>query len=116
MKSLFGRIHLGRLPDEQQRHQALLKLLRKIMATAEELIADINAVKDKLTAANTKLTKIGTETDGLLAKIKELEDAIAAGNVPQSVVDAFNSVKEQAGTIETALQAQDDKVPDAPTP
>lgn len=86
------------------------------MATAEELIADINAVKDKLASATTKLAKIGTETDGLLAKIKELEDALAAGNVPQSVIDAFNGVKEQVGLVETAVQAQDDKVPDAEPP
>ena len=86
------------------------------MATTEEMIADINSVKEKLTAASAKLTKIGTETDSLQAKIKELEDAIAAGNVPQSVVDAFNGVKEQAGLLETALQAQDDKVPDATPP
>lgn len=86
------------------------------MASAEEIVADILAVRDKLSAANTKLTKIGTETDGLLAKIKELEDAIAAGNVPQSVVDAFAGVKEQAGLVEAALQVQDDKVPDGTPP
>lgn len=86
------------------------------MATQAELIADINAVKQKLTDANTKLTKIGTETDSLQAKIKELEDAIAQGNVPQAVVDAFEGVKEQAGVLETALQVQDDKVPDAQPP
>ncbi len=86
------------------------------MATTEEIIADINATKEKLVSATTKLAKIGAETDSLLARIKALEDAIAAGTVPQAVLDAFAGVKEQATILDTALQAQDDKVPDAPTP
>ena len=82
------------------------------MATQAEIIADMNELKDKLAAATTKLSKIGSETDSLITRIKELEEAINSGNVPQSVVDAFAGVKEQAGILDAALQVQDDKVPD----
>ena len=55
-------------------------------------------------------TEQATRFDTLSARIKELEDAIAAGgDVPQDVVDALEGVK-------TSLQALDDTIPDPAPP
>jgi prefoldin subunit 5 len=74
------------------------------MATLNELVPQLDA----LTA---QVAKIGQETDGLKAKVADLEAAIAAaGNIPQDVLDKFQALKDQ-------VQAVDDKVADvAPTP
>lgn len=130
MKSLFGWIHIGSLPNEQQRHQALLKLIRKIMATEAEIIAQLNEANEQLKAANTKienttviLVKVGTETDALKARITALEEQIAKGNVSPELVAAFEALKATATaqsdaitSLQSAATTVDDKVPDAPTP
>lgn len=113
MKSLFGRIHLGRLPNEQQRHKQLLGELSKIMATEKEIAAELLSVKAKLESSTAKITKIGTETDSLLTKIQALQDTIDAGTVSPELQAAFDAVKTQADTLESTATGVDDKVPDA---
>jgi len=113
MKSFFGRLHLGRLPDEQTRHKQLLRELQKIMATQTEIAAELNAVKEKLVASTNKITKIGAETDSLLTKIAALEDTINAGTVSPELQAAFDAVKTQADALEATAAGVDDKVPDA---
>jgi Asp-tRNA(Asn)/Glu-tRNA(Gln) amidotransferase B subunit len=73
-----------------------------IMATKDEVLAD-------LTAIATTVSKIGTETSASLAKIAELEALIAAGGVSQDIADKVAEIK-------TSLKAVDDLVTDAPTP
>lgn len=114
MISLFGTIHFGRLDPAEKKHQDLLKLIRQIMATQAEIAAELNTTKDRLAAATAKINKIGTETDTLLVKIKELEDVINAGTVTPELQAAFDAVKTQVDALETAATVADDKVPDAP--
>jgi len=76
------------------------KSLETIMATQQELTAQI-------TAATEKLTKIGTETGTLLTKIEELKTALAnAGNVSPELQAAVDALAAQAAVV-------DDLVPDA---
>jgi len=82
--------------------EAILCLLEKIMATQQELAAQV-------TAANGKLTKIGAETGTLLAKIEELKQAIAnAPTVTPELQAAVDALSAQA-------QIVDDLVPDVTT-
>lgn len=113
MITLLGIVTLGRLPDEQQRHKQLLRELKKIMATQTEIVAQLNAVNEKLVAATAKITKIGTETDSLLTKILALEEIINAGTVSPELQAALDAVKAQADVIESTATGVDDKVPDA---
>lgn len=84
------------------------------MATQAEIASELTATKDRLVAATNKITKIGTETDSLLVKIKELEDVINAGTVTPELQAAFDAVKEQVTALEAAATVADDKVPDGP--
>lgn len=78
----------------------LIRKENKIMASQEEASA-------KLDAISVSLTKIGTESTALLAKISELQSA-AQGNVPDDVMAKINAVAAQA-------QVVDDQVPDEPS-
>jgi hypothetical protein len=123
MKSLFGRIHLGRLPDEQQRHKQLLRALRKIMATQNEIVAELatanNALKDaNQVIADTKaiIVKVGTETDKLKEQIANLPPT--EGATPE-LVAALGEIKATiAATAALVAEAKteagvvDDKVAD----
>jgi hypothetical protein len=62
--------------------------------TDQEAIDQVNAMTDQV-------NKIGTETDSLLAQIQ-------SGNISPGLEAAL-------GNLKTAIQAVDDKVPDAPT-
>ncbi len=118
-----------RVSQTEKRHEEIIKLLKGIMATQAEIVAQLTAVKDQLVAANGRLTtittiatKIGTETDGLKQRITDLEDAVNnQTNASPELVAAFNAVKEQVdaqGTAIDSLQAGitavDDKVTDVP--
>lgn len=106
MFTLFGRLHLGRLPSEQQRHESLSKQLKKILMNAQEAVAALNAIK----AQNAKaLAEIRGKLDGLLKTIEDLQGTIANGQLPQEVTDAISAVA-------TSSQELDDIVPDAPPP
>lgn len=73
----------------------------QIMATQDQLAADLGAV-------TTQIQKIGTETSATLQKVADLEAALAAGNVTTPAVDAaMAALKAQA-------QLTDDLIPDAP--
>jgi septal ring factor EnvC (AmiA/AmiB activator) len=73
-------------------------LLEKIMATQAELTTQVQAI-------GATLTKIGTETTALLAKIDELNAVIAAGTVTPELQAAVDAVAAQAHVV-------DDLVPD----
>lgn len=91
--SLVETARLDRIEEELKHvNQKLVKL----MATADEANA-------KLDAISANLTEIGSEVDTLLAKIDELI-AAAQNNVPDTVMEKINAVKDQA-------QVVDDKVP-----
>lgn len=81
-------------------------LVRKIIMTQTEL----SAALDKLTSQVGKVAKEQSDRfDALSAEIKRLTDLIEAGEVKPEVATALASVQ-------TALQALDEAVPDAPTP
>jgi uncharacterized protein YoxC len=70
------------------------------MATQEEAAAQLEAI-------NTQLQKIGTETQSLLDKVTELQNAAAAaGEVQPALQTAIDAVSAQAKVV-------DDLVPDA---
>ena len=72
----------------------ILYQLRKIMTTIAQLAT-------ALTAITATVTKIGTETSTLLAKVQELEDAINnGGNVPEEVEAALQALREQVSVVD----------------
>ncbi len=106
----------------------LKEMEKRIMATQSEIAAqlkqfasDLGAVNDGLQTATTEIAKVGTETDGLNQKIKDLTDAINSGGaVSQEVTDAVaalqtsvDAIKTSAGAASAAIKTVDDKVPDA---
>jgi len=98
---------LGRCPsrpDPVHNHD-VVKLLKQIIMNQQELAAGIK----NLTAQQGKIAKEQSDRfDVLTAKIKALEDAINAGEVLPEVTTAFTE-------LQTAAQALDDAIPDAPT-
>lgn len=76
--------------------------LDRIIMTQQELA-------DKLAAATTKINNVGADIDILMAKVNELQDAIANNPVPPAVENAANA-------LETAIQTADDKYPANPNP
>ncbi len=107
----------------------LMEMEKRIMATQSEIAVqlkqfatDLGAVNDGLQTATTEIAKVGTETDALNQKIKDLTDAINSGGaVSQDVTDAVaalqtsvDAIKTSAGAAGAAVKAVDDKVPDAP--
>jgi hypothetical protein len=90
---------------EDDRFSEILGTLESIMADQAKL-ADVPAILDDI---SNEVTKIGTETDGLLAKIAEL-----LANPPTDPQQAalVQAIFDKANAIKTSLQAVDDKVPD----
>lgn len=72
----------------------------QIMTTQAELVTQLAGI-------NTELQKVGVETDTLLQKIADLQNALPADASPE-LVAAVQAVADQAKIV-------DDKVPDAPT-
>lgn len=109
---LFGRIHLGRLPTEQQRHKSLLQQLRKIMATLNEVTAQLNEANARLNTANGQLAetkalivKVGTETDRLKDQLANLPPT---GDASPELVAALEAIKATvASTVDMVGQAKD---------
>jgi hypothetical protein len=110
------------------REKEINRILKEIMATQADiakLLADNTAlladIATSTAAAVIEIGKVGTETDTLLAKIKELQDIIAAGGTIgpelQAAADALaeqvSAVKKQSELAATAIKTVDDKVPDA---
>ncbi len=88
------------LHDDPAAHLILTKL-EKLMASQAELAASLETV-------SAQVAKIGTETAGLLAKVTDLEAAIAnAGNTTPEVDAALAALRAQ-------VQVVDDLVVDAP--
>src|SRR5262245_805511 len=82
-------------------NRLILRELENIMATQEELAADLAAVTEQV-------SKIGTETSLLLVKVNELEDALAAaGGTTPEVDAAMAALKAQVNVV-------DEMVPDTP--
>lgn len=70
--------------------------------TQDELVQELNAVKDQV-------SKIGSETTTLKEKVAELEEQLSqAGNATPEVLAALQALKDQA-------QIVDDLVADEPT-
>lgn len=94
--NLFAIIILaGMIADNYRRSKNIERL---ITMTTEELAANINNA----------VTQLRKGTDEVLTKIKDLQTAVDANEVPQPVVDAV-------AALTTASQTLDDIVPDAPT-
>lgn len=81
----------------------VLKLLRMIVMTQQELADGLNTLK-------AQVVKIGEESGKTLQKVTDLETALAnAGQVSPEVQSAFDALKAQ-------VQVVDDLIPDAPAP
>ena len=77
----------------------VLYLLERIMGTQTEHAADLQVITDQV-------TKIGTETSASLAKITELEAAIAVGG------QTSPEVNEKVAALKAQLQVVDELVAD----
>lgn len=99
-------------------HSLIINLKETLIMNHAEFAQGLVDLAAQLTVVGDGVTKVGTETAGLLDKITALEATITAGAdvVPQSVVDAFNTVKAQALALSTSVAAVDALVPDAVPP
>lgn len=85
------------------------------MATQKEIATDVAAATARIVSLQAQITKIGGETQTLKDRIADLENSLP-DNASAELTDAVTALKEQLGVLETATQATDDKVPDAPPP
>lgn len=84
------------------------------MSKQEQIVAQLNAANSALKVANEKITKIGTETDGLNDKVKALQEALAnQSNATPELIAATDALGESVTAINEALNVVDAKVPDA---
>lgn len=88
-------------------HGATAAQLAAIDAKLGALMATSAEIAQGLTDLTAEVTKIGTETTTLIAKVADLEAAINAGTVTPEVQAAFDALKAQVKVV-------DDLVPDAP--
>jgi chromosome segregation ATPase len=58
MLTLFNRIHIGRLPDEQQTRKRLLELLDKLMAKLSTLAGTLNDLETVLNKVKIEVEKL----------------------------------------------------------
>lgn len=85
------------------------------MATQAELVTAVQEQTVLIQAIGTGITKIGSETDTLILRVKELSDALANGDtVSPELQSAFDALASQVAAVSTAVKAVDEKVPDAP--
>lgn len=81
-------------PDGEEILKALTTLGEALMTTQAELAADLKAVNDQV-------AKIGTESSATLAKVAELEAALAAGGTVSAEVDAaMAALKAQVKVVD----------------
>lgn len=91
-------------------HMMILTKLEQILAQGRTIMATQAELTQQVKAATEKITKIGTETTTLVAKVKELTDIITNGPpVTPELQAAVDELKAQA-------QVVDDLVSDQPTP
>lgn len=91
-------VHLVSFESKDILH-TILTGVTQIMASQQQLVADLNTV-------TAQVAKIGEETAKTLAKVTELEAALAnAGSTTPEVDEALSALKAQA-------QLTDDMVPD----
>lgn len=84
------------------------------MAKQNEIVNQLNAANAALKAANEKITKIGTETDGLNDKVKALQEALEnQSDASPELVAAAEALGASVTAINEALNVVDAKVPDA---
>ena len=98
--------------------EPVLQLLKEITMTQETIAQGLTDLSAQLTAATEVITKVGTETDGLLGKIADLEVVIASlSDVSPALQAAFDAAKAAADSVAAAAGSVDAKVADAtPTP
>jgi uncharacterized protein YoxC len=82
---------------------SIRKLIGVIMATKDEVIAN-------LTALNSSLEQVRTETTALVAKVAELEEAI------ENSTDVPEEIATLVSEISAKVKAIDDLVPNVPDP
>jgi len=80
------------------------------MATQGELVGRVNVLNDKLTKVGTEIDGLQTTTDELKVTIQELRDVIAAGG------DVSPELETAVSAVEAKANELDEKIPDAPTP
>jgi septal ring factor EnvC (AmiA/AmiB activator) len=86
--------------------------LKTILMTQKELQAQLDTMTDGIQKVSDQLGKANTE---IVAEIKTLQDAIAAGPVSQDVADSVARLQAKIAPLQAAAQALDDLNPDAPT-
>jgi hypothetical protein len=81
---------------------------RKIMAKQAEIVEQLKGVLAQQKKTSAEITTLQGSVDVLKAKIVQLEEAVANGEVGQALVDIVAEVKTQA-------QLVDDQIPDVAT-
>jgi uncharacterized protein YoxC len=79
-------------------HITIYITLNKIIMTQEELVLELQAVTEKV-------EKIGTETQGLIASVANLEAELeASGNISEDVAVALQALKDQAQVVDDLVE------------
>lgn len=84
---------------DDQKINLIIQKLNSMAERTEQALADLQAIQGTL-------NKISAESSATLQKLRELEEAAANDDTPQSVLDKIAEVKAQ-------VQVVDDLVPDA---
>ncbi len=93
----------------------LERKLKRIMATQEEIIVQLQEVRSAQETAMATLRRIEQDTDGLLAKIEDLLSK--ANEASPELVSAVEEIKSGISAINAAALNLDYKVPgNEPTP
>lgn len=92
--------------------------LERVMTTQAELVAQMDAVNEKLSTAVVAIGKVGGETDTILQIVQDLRDQIAgmggdSAPVTAAVEEALARITASANAITEAISVVDNKVPDA---
>lgn len=109
MITSFGVIHFGRLTPALEFQRDLSKKIKQIMATLNEVTADLQAATQRLVKIYDEVRGVQSSVDVLKTRVAELEAIIANGEAPQALVDALAALKTQVGVV-------DDAIPDVPAP
>lgn len=101
---------------ERKKRNDLKKLMHKIMANQQDIVAQLKAAKAKQDSTLAVLVRVGEETDFLQTKIVELQAIIdQGGTIGQDLIDAAKAVADGADAVAAAADADDAKVPNKPT-
>lgn len=103
--SLFGEGKtLKEIKEARLDIHALIKLVTKLMASAEELVTLAEETRALSASTNESVGVASAKVDEAIAKISELKDLVASGTVvtPEQLDEAVKDLTEAKGSLQSA--------------